>query len=358
MAPVQVAVLDDYQEISPEHFAALDSAKYEVTTFSDTLLPYNHPEATRDDKLALIKRLEPFQIICTMRERTPFPRDLIANLPNLKLLLTTSGRNASLEVSALTERGIPVAGTTAEPLDPDSTTQHCVALILGIARNIAQENAAMKAGFWQTTLATNLTGRTFGAVGFGRLGFAVSKILKVAFNMKIIAWSTNLTQEAADEKARKAGLPTEDENGEKTFKVVSRDELFSTADVVNIQLVLSERSRGLINASDLNKMKKTALFINAARGPLVVQDDLLQVAKKGQISGIAIDVYDTEPLPVNSEWRTTRWGIDGKSRVLLTPHMGYVQDATIHGWYKQQVENILRWEKGEELAVQYKDNGY
>lgn len=293
-----------------------------------------------------------------MRERTPFPGDLVANLPNLKLLLTTGGRNASLDVAALNERRIPVAGTSAEPLDPDSTTQHCVALILGIARNIAQENAAMKAGFWQTTVATNLTGRTFGAVGFGRLGFAVSKILKFAFGMKIITWSTNLTQEAADEKVRKAGLPTEDENGEKAFKVVSRDELFSTADVVNIQLVLSDRSRGLINASDLEKMKKTALFVNAARGPLVVQDDLLHAAKKGYISGIALDVYDTEPLPINSEWRTTRWGVDGKSRVLLTPHMGYVQDATMHAWHKQQVENILRWEKGEELAVRYKSSGY
>lgn len=293
-----------------------------------------------------------------MRERTPFPRDLVASLPNLKLLLTTGGRNASLDVSALNERGIPVAGTAAEPLDPDSTTQHCVALILGIARNIAQENAAMKAGLWQTTVATNLVGRTFGAVGFGRLGFAVSRILKFAFGMKIIAWSTNLTQEAADEKAREAGLPTEDENGEKTFKVVSRDELFRTADVVNIQLVLSDRSRGLINISDLEKMKKSALFINAARGPLVVEDDLLMAAKKGLVSGIALDVYDTEPLPIYSEWRTTRWGVDGKSRVLLTPHMGYVQDATMHAWYKQQVANILRWEKGEEMTVLYKGSGY
>lgn len=293
-----------------------------------------------------------------MRERTPLPAELINRLPNLKLLLTTGDRNASINVKACLARGVPVAGTTAEKRSPDSTTQHCVALILALARNIPQDDALMKVGGWQTTYATGLTGKVFGTVGLGRLGVSVSKIMSIAFGMKIVAWSTNLTQEAADEKAKASGLPVEDENGIKTFKVVSRDELFSSADVINIQLVLSDRSRGLITANDLGKMKRSALFVNAARGPIVVEDDLLEVAKKGSIRGVALDVYEIEPLPKDSQWRSIRWGEEGRSQVVLTPHMGYVQEDSITGMYEQQVENILKWKRGDAMATVFSDSGY
>lgn len=182
--------------------------------------------------------------------------------------------------------------------------------------------------------------------------------MHLAFGMKVIAWSTNLTQEAADEKAKAAGLPVEDETGAKTFKVVSRDELFSTADVVSIHLVLSERSKGLIGTSDLEKMKRSAFFVNTSRGPIVNENELLESGKKGLIRGIGLDVYGLEPLPKNSEWRTTKWGESGRSEVVMTPHTGYVVGDTIRAWYEQQVENILRWKKGEALVALFKDNGY
>ncbi|KAI5922639.1 D-isomer specific 2-hydroxyacid dehydrogenase [Camillea tinctor] len=358
MSLPRIAVLDDYQRVSVPLFNRLASSGYQVTTFTDTLLPYNHPNTPPNVKDELVRRLEPFDIICSMRERTPFPEELVNKLPNLKLLLTTGPRNASIDVQACHSRGIQVAGTTHASQTPDSTTQHCVALILSLARNIPQDDATVKLGGWQTTTATELAGKVFGTIGLGRLGGSVARIMHVAFGMKVIAWSTSLNQEAADEKAKATGLPVEDENGEKTFKVVSRDELFSTADVVSVQLVLSDRSRGLITVDDLGKMKKSALFVNTSRGPIVVEEDLLDTARKGRIRGIALDVYEIEPLLEDSQWRTTKWGEGGKSQVVLSPHMGYVEEETLGHWYEQQVENILRWQKGEALTTLFKDNGY
>ncbi|KAI1262903.1 D-isomer specific 2-hydroxyacid dehydrogenase [Xylariaceae sp. FL1019] len=361
MSHPKIAILDDYQRISDPHFDRLRSSGYDVTTFTDTLLPYNHADTPQDAKDALVKRLNPFDILCTMRERTPFPADLVNRLPNLKLLLTSGPRNAALNVEACTARNIPVTGTGGNRsvgAGPDSTTQHCVALTLSLARNIPRDDASMKAGGWQTGDAIGLNGKTFGTVGLGRLGASVARIMHIAFGMKVVAWSQNLTQDAADEQAKAAGLPIESETGEKTFKAVSRDELFSTADVVNIHIVLSERSRGLIGTRDLAKMKKSALLINTSRGPIINNADLLEAAKNGTIRGIGLDVFDLEPLPANSEWRTIKWGEEGRSQVVLTPHMGYVESEVIGGWYAQQVENILRWRNGESLNVLYKDNGY
>ncbi|KAK3497314.1 uncharacterized protein B0T23DRAFT_410737 [Neurospora hispaniola] len=355
-SPLKVAVLDDYQGISEPKFKALDSSKYEVSFFKDTLRPYNHPDTTQDVKDQLVKRLEPFTVISTMRERTPFPRELISRLPNLKLLLTTGNRNLGLDLDAFKERGIPVAGAVDKSnpgsVGSVSTTEHCVTMILAAARNVAQDDRAVKTGGWQTVPAVSLRGKTLGTVGLGRLGVAVAKIMSVAFGMKVVAWSSNLTQEKADEQAAKAGLPVEDaQTGEKTFKVVSKEELFSTADVVSVHLVLSDRSRGGIAKKDLELMKKTAIFVNTSRGPLVVEEDLLQVLEQGMIRAAALDVFNLEPLPLDSKWRTTKWGEDGRSRVLLTPHMGYVEEDTLSGWYDQQIENLEKWVKGEQLSL-------
>lgn len=287
-----------------------------------------------------------------MRERTPFPRDLIARLPNLKLLLTTGNRNLALDLSALRHRGIPVAGAVdkAHPgsVGSVSTTEHCVAMILAAARNIAQDDREVKSGGWQTVSAVSLHGKTLGVVGLGRLGVAVAKIMHSAFGMRVVAWSPNLTQEGADEKAREAGFPVEDEGG-KTFRVVSKEELFKAADVVSVHIVLSERSRGGIGEKELVLMKPSAIFVNTSRGPLVVEEDLLNALDKGRIRAAALDVFELEPLPLDSRWRTTQWGEDGRSQVLLTPHMGYVEQSTLEGWYDQQVENLERWAKGEPL---------
>ncbi|KAH7156474.1 hypothetical protein EDB81DRAFT_840581 [Dactylonectria macrodidyma] len=357
MAPIKVAVLDDYQGFSDPHFAKLDSAKFEVTSIKDTLLPYNRPDTPQSIKNELVKRLEPFEIICCMRERTPFPKELITQLPALKLFLSTSLRNKALDLEAFKERGIPVAGTRdksrpeTKTAGTDSTTQHCVTLILALARGIARDDAAVKEGAWQTGFATGLNGKTLGVVGLGRLGANVAKIMNIAFGMRVIAWSTNLTQDAADEKAKEQGLPVENANGEKTFKAVSREELFGTADVVSLHLVLSDRSRGLVTSQDLGRMKQSSFLINTSRGPLVVERDLLDHLKAGRIRGAALDVFELEPLPADSEWRNKNWGKDGSSQVLLTPHTGYVEEATLGSWYAQQVDNINHWAAGEPLET-------
>lgn len=291
-----------------------------------------------------------------MRERTPFPADLIARLPNLKLLLTTGVRNASLDLPALKERGIPVAGAVdheSRTAGTDSTTQHCVTMILASARNIAQDDASVKSGGWQTSYAVGLSGKVLGVVGLGRLGAGIAKIMSQAFGMRVIAWSSNLTQEVADEKARSVGLPVEDGRGGKTFRVVGKEELFRTADVVSVHLVLSDRSRGIISSAELSLMKPTAILVNTSRGALVVEQDLLDTLIRGRIRAAALDVFEIEPLPLDSKWRTEGWGRDGRSQVLLTPHMGYVEKGTLDAWYQQQVENIKRWQKGEALASSF-----
>jgi phosphoglycerate dehydrogenase-like enzyme len=289
-----------------------------------------------------------------MRERTPFPAELIARLPALKLFLSTSLRNKALDLDAFRARGIPVAGTVdknRKTAGTDSTTQHCVTLILALTRGVARDDAAVKQGLWQTSFATGLGGKTLGIVGLGRLGANVARIMKTAFGMKVIAWSTNLTQDAADEKATELGLPVEDVDGDKTFKAVTRDELFGSSDVVSLHVVLSDRSRGLVSAADLQQMKKSSFLINTSRGPLIVERDLLDHLKEGRIRGAALDVFDLEPLPAESEWRSENWGKDGSSQVLLTPHMGYVEEGTLGSWYEQQVANILRWAAGEPLEI-------
>jgi phosphoglycerate dehydrogenase-like enzyme len=289
-----------------------------------------------------------------MRERTPFPAELVSRLPNLRLLLTTGTRNLALDLDALRARGIPVAGAVdrAHPgsVGSVSTTEHCVALVLAAARNIPQDDLSIKSGHWQTAPAVTLKGKVLGLVGLGRLGTAVARILGGAFGMRVIAWSENLTQERADAAARDVGLLLPDGSGD-GIRVVPKDELFQTADVVSLHLVLSDRTRGIITRRELELMKPTAIFVNTSRGPLVVEEDLLDILERGRIRAAAVDVFDLEPLPQDSHWRTTKWGEEGRSRVVLTPHTGYVEEGTLDAWYDQQVENLIRWEKGEELEV-------
>jgi lactate dehydrogenase-like 2-hydroxyacid dehydrogenase len=293
-----------------------------------------------------------------MRERTPFPADLLKQLPNLKLMLTTGLRNASIDMAAAKSLGIHVTGAVgkgrsppapaAKKRGPDSTTQHSVALILGIARGLASDDTEVKSGGWETGLATGLSGKTFSTLGLGRLGGNVAKIMYQSFGMRILAWSSSLTQDAADEKARSLGLPVE-EDGEKVFRVVSKETLFKEADVLSVHYVLSDRSRGIVGADDLALLKPSALFVNTSRGPLVDEDALIDVLEKGKIRGAAVDVFEIEPLPKESRWRTTGWGKEGRSKVLLSPHMGYVEEEVMGMWYEEQVEIVERWYKGEEL---------
>ncbi|KAK2627426.1 hypothetical protein QTJ16_003392 [Diplocarpon rosae] len=359
--PIKLAILDDYQGVAARYFEHLAPA-FEITTFRDTLPAFNHPATPDTTKQELIARLQEFTVISSMRERTPFPAALLRSLPNLKLLLTTGVRNAAIDMAAAKELGIPVTGTvgdgtgratpgslaTPTKRGPDSTTQHCIALILGIARGVASDDRNVKSGGWQTDLATGLAGKTFSALGLGRLGGNVAKIMYQSFGMRILAWSSSLTQEVADERAQALGLPAE-EDGEKVFKVVKKEELFKEADVLSVHYVLSHRSRGIVGAEDLALLKKSALFVNTSRGPLVDEEALIEILEKGAIRGAALDVFSIEPLPADSAWRTTKWGTDGRSPVLLSPHMGYVEEETLDNWYAEQAQIARLWHQGQDL---------
>jgi phosphoglycerate dehydrogenase-like enzyme len=346
---VRLAILDDYDNIAPPKFSHL-SSKVEVSSFKDTL-----NVRQEDQKKKQIDRLQPFAIISTMRERTAFPKDVVDQLPNLKLLLTTGMKNASIDVGACAERGIPVVGAKAvgkpgreKPLASslDSTTEQNWALILGLARKIAQNDASVKSGGWQTGPAVGLKGKTLGVLGLGKLGSDTAR-LGVAFGMKVIAWSQSLTQEKAHEQAVRCNLPAG------VFKVVaSKEALFREADVVSIHYVLSDRSRGIVGASELAAMKPTAVLVNTSRGPLVDESALLDALDNGKIAGAALDVFDTEPLPDYSPWRTIAWGKDGRADVVLSPHMGYVEKDVMDRWYEDTAVSVESWLEGRKLENQ------
>lgn len=355
--PVKIAILDDYLKTSLPHFSHIPPSKASVTTFTDTI-----PPSQQDD---LITRLKPYHVISTMRERTPFPSHLIRSLPNLKLLLVTGTQFQCFALDTLKELKIPVAsskgqGRTDRPNRPPSTrditkgnahstTQHTWALILALARNVPQDDFVIKSGGWQSHLASNLLGKTLGIVGLGRLGAATARIGVLAWGMKIQCWSANLTQEKADEWCNEVGLPVKTAEGEETFKVVKKETLFEKSDVVSVHYVLSARSIGIIGKKELDLMKPSSLLINTSRGPLINQEALLSILESGRINGAAIDVFDVEPLPQNSPWRSQKWGTEGRSRVIATPHMGYVEEELINCWYEEQAENLERWLDSREL---------
>ncbi|KAL8350968.1 hypothetical protein RB601_000868 [Gaeumannomyces tritici] len=365
-AAPKLAIIDDYLNTSAAHFAHIPPSQLEVTTFNDTILSLDDASTER-----LVERLSPFNAISSVRERTAFPASLLARLPNLELLLTTGTQFEEFDLAAARSRGVVVAsapglGRTdhAGPRRPDirsggshPTTQHTWALILALARNVAADDAAFRrAGggappSWQTGLATGLTGLTIGVVGLGRLGAAVARIAHLAWGMRVVCWSENLTQAKADAKALELGLsPDEGAGGGKVFRVVDKAELFSSADVVTLHYVLGPRSRGIVGSHELSAMKPTALLVNTSRGPLVDEAALVETLEEGRIQGAALDVYPVEPVPAESPWRRPGyWGQDGRSKVLNTPHMGYVDTVLMNTWYAETAENVERWLQGKEI---------
>jgi lactate dehydrogenase-like 2-hydroxyacid dehydrogenase len=372
--PIKVAVLDDYLSLSAPHFAAIPPSKASITTFTDALPPYPHPSTTPAQRDAIADRYAPFEVLCTMRERTPFPASLLQRLPNLKLLLCTGTQFNTFDISAAKELGITVTtvhgkrgkGASA-PTDVHGkrhrktditkgashpTTQHAWALILALARNVASDDHAMKYdGAWHTGCAIGLTGKTLGIVGLGRLGAAVARIGVLCWGMQVVCWSANLDQDRADAMAESVGLPTTDEDGEKTFRAVSKEALFKTADVVSLHYQLSERSRGIVGKDELGLMKKEALLVNTSRGALIQEGPLMETLREGRIRGVALDTFEVEPLPKESPWRSKAWGTGGTSKVLITPHMGYVDEDNLAGWYAEQAEELRNWLDGRELGT-------
>jgi phosphoglycerate dehydrogenase-like enzyme len=308
MKKCQIAVLDDYQN------AALESADWsvlrdraDITVFEDHLA----------DPDAVIERLLPFDVVCVMRERTPLPRKVIERLPNLKLIASTGSANASIDVAAAGDRGITVVHTGYRS---DPTVEFTWALILACARHIVTESNSVRSGGWQQTVGVDLRGKTLGVLGLGNVGSEVARIGS-AFGMKLIAWSQNMTAETA--KATGAIL-------------VSKDQLFERADILTIHLVLSSRTRGLVGAAELEKMKPTAWLINASRGPIVEEQALITALQNKRLAGAAIDVFDIEPLPPSHPFRTL-------DNVLATPHIGYVSQDLYKTFYEDTVSNIRKW---------------
>jgi phosphoglycerate dehydrogenase-like enzyme len=308
----RIAVLDDYQNValSLADWSALDE-RATVTVFDDHLA----------DPDAVIKRLQPFDIVCVMRERTPMTRTIIERLPKLRMIASTGSRNASIDLKAAEERGVQVVhtGYTSAP-----TIELTWALILASARNLIAENTSLRRGGWQQSVGDDMAGRTLGLVGLGNVGGAVAKAGN-AFGMKVIAWSQNLTTERAAEVGA---------------ALVSKHEVFQNADVVSIHLVLSDRTRGLVGAAELELMKPTARLINTSRGPIVVAADLVAALKDKKIAGAAIDVFDQEPLPPDHPLRAL-------PNLLATPHIGYVSRGLYERFYRDTVENIRRWLDGQ-----------
>lgn len=314
---MRVAVIDDFLKIALQtgDWAPVQ-AKAEVTVFTDHLA----------DPKALVERLKPFEIVAAMRERSPFPRAVLEQLPNLKLLVTSGKVNRSIDLAAATDRGIIVSGTESAG---NSTCELAWGLILAVARNIPANDADMRKGGWQIGTGVGMEGKTLGILGLGKIGARAAQV-GLAFGMKVIAWSQNLTEE----RCKEVGVE----------KAKGKEDLLSRADVVTIHLVLSDRTRGLIGAPELAAMKPTAILVNTSRGPIIQQDALLDALRAGRIGGAGLDVYDAEPIPADHPLRSA-------PRTVITPHLGYVSDASMGIYYGQSAENIAAYLGGKPIRV-------
>jgi phosphoglycerate dehydrogenase-like enzyme len=313
---MRLSILDDYQGV------ALTMADWSPLVGRVEIVVERKPFADED---AAARALAQSEIVAAMRERTPFSRSLVERLPNLKLLNTTGMRNASFDLAALRDRGVVVCGTQGGGLD---TAELTWGLIIGAARRIAEDHRSMREGLWQTRIGNRLEGKTLGLLGLGRLGSAVARV-GLAFDMKLIAWSPNLTAE----RAAAVGVER-----------VDKETLLRQSDVLSVHMVLSPRSRGLVGRNDIALMKKTAILVNTSRGPIVDAYAVIEALEAGRLGYAAFDVYDREPLPADHPLRRT-------PNVLLTPHIGYVTEENYRSSFPQVVENILAFLDGRPVRV-------
>jgi phosphoglycerate dehydrogenase-like enzyme len=317
-----VAVLDDYQGGARE-FADWDAlgTGVEVSFFREPI-----------DPAALVPTLAGFQVLVLMRERTAFPRSVLAQLDHLELLVTTGMGNASVDIAYLREKGVVVSGTgmSGGPGTPGvpSTVEVAWALIFAACKRVTIEDRAIRAGAWQVGLPVVLAGATLGLAGLGRLGGAMVAPAR-AFGMDVIAWSEHLT----DERTAELGVQR-----------VPKDELLSRADVLSIHLVLSERTRDLFQAPDLGRMKPSAVLVNTSRGPIVHEQALIDALRHGTIGAAGLDVFDHEPLPPGHAFAEL-------DNVVLLPHLGYVNEPGLRVMYGQAVEDIDAFLKGEPIRI-------
>ncbi|MGY3586578.1 phosphoglycerate dehydrogenase-like enzyme [Bradyrhizobium sp. USDA 4341] len=314
MTRLRCAILDDYFDI------ALSLADWPAIKDRVEVTVFDQPFASQAEAA---EKLKDFEIICAMRERTAFPRSLLDALPRLKLLITSGMRNAAIDMEATKERNVVLCGTQ---YSRDPTAPLTMGLILELTRGIGRENARMHDGeAWQSFAGTEIEGKTLGVIGLGKLGSKVAGMAKV-FGMNVIAWSPNLTPE----KCKEAGVG-----------YASKDELFATSDIITVHVVLSPRSRGLVGAADLARMKPQAYLVNTARGPIVDEDALLVALREKKIAGAGIDVFSVEPLPSDHPLRKL-------DNVVITPHLGYATRESLQTHYQQMVACIDAFTKGSE----------
>jgi phosphoglycerate dehydrogenase-like enzyme len=315
--PLRCAILDDYQNV------ALSFADWSKVSGDIDITVFNEHLGSADQVIAALKD---FAIVCAMRERTAFPRAAIEALPELKLLITTGMRNASIDLDAAKDKGIVVCGT---PAVGNATAAIATGLMLELARRIGYENMRLKSGaLWQSTIGLDLEGLTLALLGLGKLGSRMAEIGR-AFKMHVIAWSQNLTPETC----REAGV-----------EYVGADELFQRADFLSIHLQLSPRTRGLIGAKQIALMKKSSYLINTSRGPIIDEAALLAALRDKRIAGAGLDVFDVEPLPLDHPLRKL-------DNVVLTPHLGYVAAQNYRAFFGGMVDDIRAFLDGEPVRV-------
>ena len=314
MTQTKIAVLDDWQSV------ASDVVDWSVlNSIGEVTFLHEFPA----DTASMVARLEAFDVICVMRERTIFDEALLSQLPHLKLLVTGGMRNAAIDAKTAGRLGIQVCGTESyKHAAPELTW----ALIMGVTRNLVDEANSLRSGQWQIGLGSDLHGKTLGILGLGSIGKWIARY-GLAFGMKVIAWSENLTPEAAAESG---------------VTYVSKQELFEQSDILSIHLVLSDRSRGLVSAEALGWMKPTSYLINTSRGPIVDEDALIETLQQRRIAGAALDVFAIEPLPAEHPFRAL-------DNLLATPHVGYVTENNYRMFFSQMIEDIQAWDAGEPI---------
>jgi len=315
---MRLAVLDDYQQI------ALQSADWNALQGVEVKV-FHQPFASLDDAA---RSLAPFDVLCLMRERMAFPRQLVERLPNLKFVCLTGRRAGSLDSKALAERGIPVSHTGAGN-GTASTVELTWGLILAAARALAKGERNMRSGKWHQDLPAGMAlgGKQLGLIGAGGIGAKVGAVGK-AFGMEVVGWSQNLTPE----KAAAAGV-----------QFLPKDQLLATSDILTIHLVLSDRTRNLISGNDFQKMKRGAILVNTSRGPIIDEAALLAWLKSGA-GHAALDVFDREPLPADHPLRRME-------NVTLSPHLGYVNEENYRTFHRDTVENVAAWLAGKPIRI-------
>jgi len=313
---MRIAVLDDYLKVA-KGLADWDSLQDEVVFFHEFM---------ETEKLA--QALKGFDAIVIMRERSRIPASLLDALPDLKLIVTTGLRNNAIDMKACKDRGVLVCGAPGSDNGGKGTAELAWAMLMALAKRIPQETENMRNGLWQTVMTPTLAGKRLGVVGLGKLGQMIARYGK-AFDMDVVAWSPNLT----DERAAKAGVTR-----------VEKEELFSTSDFISLHLILGSTTQGIVDADSIARMKQTAYLINTSRSGLVDQNALRTALEQGKIAGAGIDVFDVEPLPADDPWRKV-------PNTVLTPHLGYSNTDNFDAYFPNAVEAIKAFKSGNPIRV-------